>query len=326
MTSFGFQTHVHGHAPDHELLPALVDLFVAADELGFSSGWVAQHHAGSDAGRLPSPLVLLAAAAARTRHIRLGTSVVVLPLEDPLRLAEDAAVLDAISGGRLELGLGTGGFSASEFAAFGEDPEQRRERYAEKLDRLRELFRGEGLPGGLSLTPAAPTLGGRIWESASTPERAAATARTGAGLLLGVGDAETQRQLADAYSAALPADEQSRIAAFRGAFPGEGRNERAAALWPDIAPSVADATLRRRGASDPHSLLDALVVHYGTPDDIAASVHADPSFGIATDYVFAVQAASTSVVEAIRTLEVLAAEVVPSLLPSIPSPENGVLT
>ncbi|MGO8608846.1 LLM class flavin-dependent oxidoreductase, partial [Rhizobium johnstonii] len=91
----GFQTHVHGDAPARELFPGLVDLFVAAEELGFDSGWLAQHHAGSDSGRLPSPLIVLAAAATATSRIRLGTTVIVLPLEDPLRLAEDAAVLDA---------------------------------------------------------------------------------------------------------------------------------------------------------------------------------------------------------------------------------------
>ncbi|MFT4279929.1 LLM class flavin-dependent oxidoreductase, partial [Microbacterium sp.] len=191
----GFQTHVHGDAPARELLPGLIDLFVAADELGFASGWLAQHHVGSDSGRLPSPLIVLGAAAAATKSIRLGTTVIVLPLEDPVRLAEDAAVLDVVSGGRVELGLGTGGFSATEFAAFGEDPQRRRERYAEKLDQLLELLAGWGLPDGLTLTPAAPTLAQRLWESASTPERAAATARAGRGLLLGVGDAGAQRAL-----------------------------------------------------------------------------------------------------------------------------------
>lgn len=321
----GFQTHVHGDAPASELLPGLVDLFVAADELGFSSGWLAQHHVGSDSGRLPSPLVVLAAAAAATRRIRLGTTVVVLPLEDPVRLAEDVAVLDVLSGGRLELGLGTGGFSAAEFAAFGEDPQRRRETYARKLDRLETLLTGDGLPGDLALTPAAAELRSRLWESASTPERAADTARAGRGLLLGVGDAPAQRALADAYLAALPRERAPRIAAFRGAFPGESRDERAAALWPDVARFVSDPTVRERIADDPHAVLDALVVHYGTAEDIVRSVESDPSLTVVTDYVFAVQSASTSIPEAIRILETIAADIRPALTDLSALSTNGVL-
>jgi alkanesulfonate monooxygenase SsuD/methylene tetrahydromethanopterin reductase-like flavin-dependent oxidoreductase (luciferase family) len=96
----GFLTHVHGEGDAGELLNGVVDLFVAAEELGYDSGWVAQHHLQPRYGRLPAPLVLLAGVAARTERIQLGTAVSVLPLEDPLRLAEDAAVLDELSGGR----------------------------------------------------------------------------------------------------------------------------------------------------------------------------------------------------------------------------------
>ncbi|MDQ1205718.1 LLM class flavin-dependent oxidoreductase [Microbacterium sp. SORGH_AS_0862] len=309
----GFQTHVHGDAPARELLPGLVDLFVAADELGFSSGWLAQHHAGSDSGRLPSPLIVLAAAATATRTIRLGTTVIVLPLEDPLRLAEDAAVLDELSAGRLELGLGTGGFSAAEFAAFGQDPQRRRQTYAAKLERLEEILSGQGLPDGLTLTPSAPGLIDRIWEAASTPDRAARTAHAGRGLLLGIGDAATQRALADAYLAGLPEGTSARIAAFRGAFPGANRDERAAALWPDVARFISDPAVRERAAADPHAVLDALVVHYGTPPDVVASVRSDPSLPVATDYVFAVQSASTSIPDALRILETIAVEIRPAL-------------
>src|SRR3981081_2907279 len=109
-----------------------LDLFAWAEELGYDSGWVAQHHFLNGGARLPSTLTFLAAAAERTRRIQLGTAIVILPLQDPIRVAEDAAVVDTISGGRLQLGLGTGGDPLT-FAAFGQDLESRRDRYAEAL-------------------------------------------------------------------------------------------------------------------------------------------------------------------------------------------------
>ncbi|MFP5022369.1 LLM class flavin-dependent oxidoreductase [Pseudonocardia phyllosphaerae] len=102
----GYLTHVTGD-DTARAYRRTVELAVRAEELGYDSFWVAQHHDGHLGGRLPSPLVLLAAVAERTRLIRLGTAVA-LPLEDPNRLSEDAAVLDALSGGRLELGIGAG--------------------------------------------------------------------------------------------------------------------------------------------------------------------------------------------------------------------------
>src|SRR5258705_7384872 len=104
----GFLTHLHiGDDAAHSYrLP--LELFEIAEELGFDSGWVAQHHFLNGSGRLPSTLAFLAAAAERTSRIQLGTAIVILPLEDPLRVAEDAAVVDTISACRLQLGLGTG--------------------------------------------------------------------------------------------------------------------------------------------------------------------------------------------------------------------------
>ena len=83
--------------------------FLLAERLGYDVGWVAQHHFDVEEGGLPSPLVFLAWMAAQTERIRLGTAIITLALEDPVRVAEDAAVLDVLCSGRLELGVGTGG-------------------------------------------------------------------------------------------------------------------------------------------------------------------------------------------------------------------------
>lgn len=107
-------------------------LLEAADRGPFWCYHVAEHH-GTPLGLAPSPNVFLAAAAARTRRIRLGAMVNVLPLYDPVRLVEEICMLDHLSGGRLELGVGRGG-SPGELALFGVNPEQTRDMSREALE------------------------------------------------------------------------------------------------------------------------------------------------------------------------------------------------
>jgi alkanesulfonate monooxygenase SsuD/methylene tetrahydromethanopterin reductase-like flavin-dependent oxidoreductase (luciferase family) len=311
----GFQTHVHGREPARELYPAILDLFVAAEELGFDSGWVAQHHLHTDEGRMPSPLVLLSAVAARTDRIRLGTAIVALPLEDPLRASEDAAVLDALSDGRLELGVGSGNPTQDEFTAFGKTTDQRHALYAAHLATLRSALAGEPLPGGLRLSPEALSLLDRIWQSPLSEERVRSVAASGDGILLGIGPASTvQLELAKAYLDSF-VGERPRLAVVHSAFPGESREERAAAIWPDVKKSLGFYARAGWVSEDAEAaeLLPAMNIHHGTVDQIIASLAAEPVIELASDLVLAVQAESTSVDAAIRTLETIATRIAPAL-------------
>ena len=119
----------------------VLDLVRLAEALGFDSAWVSEHHGSSD-GYLPSLLPMLAAFAASTERIQLGTGVMLAPFHDPLRLAEDAAVVDQISGGRLILGLGLG-WRDEEFRMFGQEPAERVRRTIDTVEVLRRAWTGE---------------------------------------------------------------------------------------------------------------------------------------------------------------------------------------
>ena len=317
--TLGFLTHVHGDVPSPHLYQDVVELFVAAEELGFDSGWVAQHHFQPRFGRLPSPLVLLAAAASRTRRIRLGVGVVVLGLEDPIRLAEDAAVLDALSGGRLDLGVGTGGANVSAFGTFGRDVAKRRELAADVLDRLRDALAGQPLDEfGTTLQPPAPTLGSRLWDSTTQLDGVRHAAREGRGLLLGVGHARSvQLPLAEAYLAEWngdPAD--APIAAVRGVFPDRDLESARAELASDIA--LYDPLFAADG-HDPASLtlerkLDLMNVRHGPVDHIVQTLASDAVFsGAATHLIVACHAESSTIARGLERLEVVATEIAPAL-------------
>src|SRR5439155_6891613 len=116
----GFFTRLLDQADPAERYRLATAQIIHAERFGFDSAWIAQHHFHEDEGGLPAPFVFLAQVAAQTSRIRLGTAVVTLPLELPIRAAEDSAVLDLMCGGRLEVGVGGGG-NLSSYATFGQD-------------------------------------------------------------------------------------------------------------------------------------------------------------------------------------------------------------
>ena len=121
-------------APLHQLYEERLQLLEVADTAGFFCYHLAEHHA-TPLGMAPSPALFLTAAAQRTQNIRLGPLVYLLPLYDPLRLIEEVCMLDQLSGGRLELGVGRG-VSLYELEYFGVDPSGTREIFDETLEVL----------------------------------------------------------------------------------------------------------------------------------------------------------------------------------------------
>ena len=109
-----------------------------AEELGFDSVWMEEHHSVTD-HYWPSPLTVLAGFATRTSRMRLGTDILVAPFYHPVRLAEDAAMLDVISGGRFVLGIAIG-YKPDEFALYGAALEKRGARFEEQLTIMKALW------------------------------------------------------------------------------------------------------------------------------------------------------------------------------------------
>jgi len=132
-----------GTTPDrrHGYL-AFADYAVLAEELGFVSAFLTEHHF-TGLGQASAPLALLANLAARTRTMRLGTAVTVLPWHNPITVAEQAATVDVLSGGRLDLGVGRG-FRAAEFDGFAQSMDEAQERYEEALEVIVRAFAERG--------------------------------------------------------------------------------------------------------------------------------------------------------------------------------------
>src|ERR1700749_3754095 len=140
----GFFTRLLDQTTPAERDRLAAEQIVHAEKLGLDSAWIAQHHFHEREGGLPAPFAFLGFVAAQTSRIRLCPGIVTLPLENPVRVAEDAAVLDLLSNGRLELGVGTGG-NPTAFAAFGLDSAQRSDIFARNLDVVRNALGGGAL-------------------------------------------------------------------------------------------------------------------------------------------------------------------------------------
>jgi alkanesulfonate monooxygenase SsuD/methylene tetrahydromethanopterin reductase-like flavin-dependent oxidoreductase (luciferase family) len=119
----------------------IIDQVVLGESLGFDEVWISEHHFFAD-GYTPSPLIWAAALGGRTTRLRVGTNLLVLPLHHPLRIAEDAATISLLTGGRFDLGVG-GGYREQEFRAFGRELRHRPSLLEEGIDVIRRAWRGE---------------------------------------------------------------------------------------------------------------------------------------------------------------------------------------
>jgi len=322
----GFFTRLLDETTAQERYRLATEQILHAERAGFESAWVAQHHFHEHEGGLPAPFVFLAQVAARTQRIRLGTGIVTLPLEHPVRVAEDAAVLDLLSGGRLEVGVGPGG-TASAFSAFGQDSADRAETFARHLRVVLDAWHDAPLGGDENhLYPPAPRLPGRVWQATFSPEGGARAGAAGDGLMLSRTQPRTKDQpeasladiqdpIIDAYLAALPPGRAPRIVASRSVIVADDRAE---------ALGFADKGVRQfidrfggawRPAADAPlaELIAASDIHIGTPAEVIASLRTDRILSRVTDLVVQVHPVDPPHPWILRSIELMAEQVAPAL-------------
>jgi putative FMN-dependent luciferase-like monooxygenase len=311
-------------APAAERYRLVSEQIAHAEAQGYDAAWVAQHHFHEHEGGLPSPFVFLAHVAAKTTRIRLGTGIITLPLELPVRVAEDAIVLDLMSQNRLELGVGNGG-NPSAFAGFELDNARRNDIFLRNLDRLRTALSGGVIPGGDRIYPAHPDLTQRIWQATFSVPGGARAGAAGDGLMLSrtqprpdgapnASLAEIQDPIIDAYLAALPPGTPPRIVGSRSVFVAENRAD--ARRFAEVGLLTQAARFKERGYEPPGETLDDLIkafdVHLGTPDDVIASLTADHTLHRCTDLAVQVHSIDPPHPWILKSIELVAKYVAPA--------------
>jgi alkanesulfonate monooxygenase SsuD/methylene tetrahydromethanopterin reductase-like flavin-dependent oxidoreductase (luciferase family) len=178
--------------PSEEMYARAIEHAQAAEDLGFRNVWLAEHHF-STYGYLGRPVQLATYIAAKTKRLRVGTAVIVVPLHHPLVVAEEIATLDLLAGGRVDIGLGRG-YQYYEFERFGLELDSARARWEEAVDIITLALRGEPFcyTGKLYTIPETTVFPKPlqqpyppIWVTAQSPASVEATVRRGFNLLTG---------------------------------------------------------------------------------------------------------------------------------------------
>ncbi|MEU4693025.1 LLM class flavin-dependent oxidoreductase [Actinoplanes sp. NPDC023714] len=273
--------------PYAQVIRNVVEQAVLADRVGVDAFGVGEHH--RDDYAISSPEIVLAAIAAKTERVKLGTAVTVLSSDDPVRVFERFATLDAVSGGRSEIILGRGSFTES-FPLFGFDLTDYEQLFSEKLDLMSHLLTEEPVTWQGSVRPPLKdqqvypkTESGRIHASigvGGSPESVVRAAQYGLPLVLAIIGGEPARfaPYVDLYHRALKELDQPEqpVSVHCPGFVAETDEEAIEVLWPH-ARRMLDRLGRERGW--PRTSKDRFVAditegawHVGSPETVARKI------------------------------------------------------
>lgn len=284
-------------APAAGLADAL-DLFATGEELGFDGGWVRTRHIQYG---LPSGAVFLAAAAQRTSRLELGTAVIPTVYESPLRLAEDLAVADLLSGGRLQPGVSVGHPMIAEHVVdeiLGADWRVRDMSYA-RVERMLELIRGARVDDtertvGIEeysdrVEPHSPGLADRVWYGGGSLRSAEWAGRAGLKLLVSnitTGEetddfSEAQRRHIERFRAHHPAGQNAVVGKGAVVVPIDDATPEQVERFTAYVESRTPRTLQP-GANRRLIQRD----FFGTSEEIVERLQADPAYRLADEFIF----------------------------------------
>ena len=233
--------------PRGERLDQRIDEVIAeaklAEEVGFDSCFFGEHHQDRD-GFLPSPLIVATAVAAHTSTLNVGTSVILLPLHNPVHLAEDVITLDLVSKGRIILGVGLG-YQEADFRAFEVPVRQRVGRFEEGVEIIRHCWSGEPFSfngeyhqlENLHITPSPyQKPNPPLWVGASTLSGARRAGRMADGFVVGPStNLPNTIELVETYrDAAARAGREPLVALMRDAWVAETRAEAEEVYGPEV--------------------------------------------------------------------------------------------
>ena len=328
-----FRNPLPWRRPFPELYKALLEQTVGAEELGFDNVWLTEHHFTDD-GYNPSLLPTAAAIATRTQRIRIGTFVLLLPFQHPVRVAEDAICIDIWSNGRFDLGVGQG-YSYKEFNAFCMKREERSARFAEGVELITKLWTGERISYQGKYTQVREmTLQPRpvqqphipLWIGARTEKATRRVARLGCNLLATIGPDPAPWYLDELRKAARNLEDFA-IAQLRLVYLAENEDQ----AWADtqdhiysmmefygeilaeandapgdkgVFPFKSAGELRRSRFAD-----NAMI---GTPDQVGRKLEQFSKDFRCTHFIMATQLPGLDPKKATRSLELFARELMPS--------------
>jgi alkanesulfonate monooxygenase SsuD/methylene tetrahydromethanopterin reductase-like flavin-dependent oxidoreductase (luciferase family) len=330
-TIVGFQNPVPWRVDWNELYSSTLEFVGEAERLGFDQVWLTEHHFADD-GYCPALMPVAAAIAARTSRIRIGTKVMLMPFHDPLRLAEDAAVVDVISGGRLELGIAAG-YRFEEFAGFGIDRAERAARTREGVAALEQALTGETFSfdgrfhryDSARIMPPPVQSPVPIWLGARSP--AAVTRAAAMGYHLALADFDEDLCVADCrvYNDALVEHGRDpgefRIVSVTSLFVDEDPERARALAAPHIRyqqdqyqrwfGEAADRQLEPVDSSHADDLPSGCLV--GTPEEVLETIRAARARFPFSDFSFWTLLPGMAAETALSSLELFAERVLPGL-------------
>jgi len=322
----GFITHLDQHDDPATIYRENIRLIQELEGIGFDSAWIATRHFHSGFAALPSPFAFYGAAAAATSTIHLGTAVLPLLVDDPVRDAEEAAALDHLSGGRLQLGLGKG-VPSDAYHVFSRWGGEREAEYDEKTDRLRWALAGNRVPdSNSSIWPRNEELLGRLYHGTSNWETIRRAARNGDGFILerfGNGEERTPearpkflRRQADSiieyrrvFRETWGDSRTPYVVLSRSAWPG-GLEElgRTTERWNELARAYGRVPAGLDTAGE--ALSDNVI--WGDPEELAQRfIEDDPSVLLADELVLGIHPTHHTIDETVERARVLFERTVP---------------